>query len=868
SFDESAGDGVVRIDIQPAAGRHYYRVESDTEYLHRRSASSAPAEYNQQYANALRSTEGLSLEEFSRGGAVDPVDLASISWDPTTATYWDEFNTSPADHNAGLPDDDPERRLSDFRLNAAELVKFRQNGFVVSPRLARNVQDPDWPQGSGNPPLPIDLYYQIWTDDLPVFITADSVLDAWHRTFLQVLEELEEIYLYPKLRRLLVGSLAGSRPNLFADCRMPGTVGDGLGQLSALRSAWDTADSPGSEHVRQAIDDLDLYLAVASRLIIGYDPSPATDDPSDPTHWYRAARAHNQPSVPSLYGDSERREDMTLYRPRGHYVNSQVLSAYFRSLLWLSRAQFHIASAGSSSPQRDRELRAAILLALQVRDRGLLADWQELETILQSFFGQSDAMTVGEMLALLDSLSLDSVEDLASDAKLATIRAALLASSYGIQEISGGQHSLASCTTPGQARLPRALSLFGQRWTPDAWAFTKVVFPEVADGGTAVPRRLPSAIDMAYSVLGNETARPILAERMADTNGVPFRDGFPFQQNLDTVRAVMDAQQTEFWTEHSYGSWLHVLRGLSPGVPASAPDTFQTRAWKRRILNTQLVSWTQLRHDTRLYAEQSYTPDVLCEFPDGYVDPYPEYWQRLADMAEQFRAAIPPLTISGEIGIESRDRYPNRFWPCLLEWRAERGYDVSLYPPDLLLYEAVISVDRGERIGAIRDHLANFSEHCLTLKSIAEAQLSGQPRTPEMTAFIEATVEDKTADDGYTGIRLYNGWFPTLYYRSSLFVIDEHPSTIWNPSVVDVHTSLPDALCSGDPGGILHGGVGRTQLMLVAVKHPDGSACTYAGPVGNFHEFVEPYPNRLSNYEWSERIDTGQVPPPEPWQVE
>ena len=43
-------------------------------------------------------------------------------------------------------------------------------------------------------------------------------------------------------------------------------------------------------------------------------------------------------------------------------------------------------------------------------------------------------------------------------------------------------------------------------------------------------------------------------------------------------------------------------------------------------MNAQLASWAELRHDTLLYAKQSYTAVPVCDFPDAYVDPYPEAW--------------------------------------------------------------------------------------------------------------------------------------------------------------------------------------------------------------------------------------------------
>jgi hypothetical protein len=57
-------------------------------------------------------------------------------------------------------------------------------------------------------------------------------------------------------------------------------------------------------------------------------------------------------------------------------------------------------------------------------------------------------------------------------------------------------------------------------------------------------------------------------------------------------------------------------------------------AWLDKELTTALASWTELRHDTILYAKQSYTP-VESGLPTtpprvvGYVEPVPEFFNRL-----------------------------------------------------------------------------------------------------------------------------------------------------------------------------------------------------------------------------------------------
>src|SRR5205814_2006955 len=85
------------------------------------------------------------------------------------------------------------------------------------------------------------------------------------------------------------------------------------------------------------------------------------------------------------------------------------------------------------------------------------------------------------------------------------------------------------------------------------------------------------------------------------------------------AQPLLDDHGADFWGGSLYSAWLGALRGLSVpgGDPTSAvglPAVMQTEPWARRMLNTQLASWAELRHDTLLYAKQSYTAIPLCDF--------------------------------------------------------------------------------------------------------------------------------------------------------------------------------------------------------------------------------------------------------------
>src|SRR5205823_3458549 len=120
--------------------------------------------------------------------------LPQISWDPTTAAFWNDFNGDPAVLNVGKEPDQPGYRFRDYRLSADELNIFKKLGFVVSERLGGS------PSGGSSFG---DCFYGLWTEDLPVFISCDALLQAWHRTYDAMLEEIEETYLVDSVGKML-----------------------------------------------------------------------------------------------------------------------------------------------------------------------------------------------------------------------------------------------------------------------------------------------------------------------------------------------------------------------------------------------------------------------------------------------------------------------------------------------------------------------------------------------------------------------------------------------------------------------------------------------------------------------------------------
>ncbi len=795
-------------------GQGFFRI-SARESSFTASAGAEVLGYQSSFDDEVEALGLFSVADFSARFGAQPAYLPGISWDPTNSLYWDAFQkdiVKPGGSETGPTGfqprpDPPQGLLPAFKLSDAELAAFRAHGFVVSERLS------DKSFG--------DIYYNIFVRDLPVFITSDSILQAWQRSFSEVVKVIEEGMLASRLEELL---------------------------KELARQCGPARRDYGSGPLAQSVEDAEFYLAVARLLASGIPPS-ALDAPGWPSFYepvlgdklkQRAKIALEliAAAEPVRYSFFDGRLDSELvdfsqFVPRGHYTQSPALQRYFQAMMWLGRVDLRVA--GDSRWASSRQLGTAIVLNDLLNRSGQRDQWLKFDRYLTTVFGPSDSMDFTQLDGLLKGAGLADPKSIDSVARLESFQSRIEAGTIGVQLIAS--HGFLNGAGDDQIKLPRSFTFLGQRFTVDSWAFNQVVMDRIqkpdepaSNPPKLIRRRLPYSLDVAFSVLGNNQVVSELAANMNRTDGVPFRDGFPYQRNLAAVRLAIDARPAAFWNGTLYDRWLFALRTLSaPTVGPEYPEAMRTRAWAMKTVNTQLASWTQLRHASVLAVKQSATQPVLCRYPEGFVEPRPAFFEAMKTMASQTADTLQAL------GLDKTD------WVRLES------------KPDYLLPNAAI-------------FFRGFAETCGTLGAIAQKELDREPLLPAQAAFLENTIE-RWAD--YAGVRTYTGWYPKLFFLGDNGKInragapDFHDCIRPDFLVTDVHTDGP-SLADQDPGAVLHEGVGRVNLMMIAVDNgPD--RMVFAGPVFSHYEFTTPVGTRLTDEAWKQSVDAGTTPAPPPW---
>ncbi|MHC4173024.1 MAG: DUF3160 domain-containing protein [Planctomycetota bacterium] len=471
--------------------------------------------------------------------------------------------------------------------------------------------------------------------DVPLFVTADTLLHLYHIQFDETLKDVEEREFYGDIRGLTAALLDDA---LVAYEQYTGDL-----QEAAKRNI--------------------AYLAVAQKLI-----DPNTQIPALVTKLVTNelakidAHAGFAPSDIFIY-----QEDYSQYVPRGHYTRSQELRRYFRTLIWYGRMAFLLKGAEIWGPMgealisvEDAKIQTmqAVLLArsieeVQVGKRSGRQIWDRLYAVTSFYVGLADDLTPYEYLGAVDKVfgsgfvpaDLEDPDNLfALKVELALLRS---------PEIFGGTGNVFVTPPVTPESLDEVLDktkgmrFMGQRFIPDSYMFQHLVFPEVlgytgtgdpvpftlGDTGLGPGRCYPRGLDV-MAILGSTQAKTILVEQ-GDT------DYTNYDLRFNELKAEFDAFDLADWNRNLYWSWLYSLRALTDEFPDGYPNFMRTKGWEKKELNAALASWTELRHDTILYAKQSYTPvETAIPHVTGYVEPVPEFYGRLLALTRMTREGL------------------------------------------------------------------------------------------------------------------------------------------------------------------------------------------------------------------------------------
>lgn len=447
------------------------------------------------------------------------------------------------------------------------------------------------------------IYLSTANSSLPVFVTCDAILQTLHVVYDNMLRIAEHENFYSQLDTILDAMILAS------NAIMPSITSDSLKiALQRTQAFLDVAHTLLTDS-QSFKNDTIISTMVAGELVL--------------------IAGHAGFAFSKVLPDFN--EDFSQYVPRGHYTRDSRFMQYFKAMMYLGRMNHRVSSTMET-------MQACILTRFLATaasgSASTAALWGSIYSSTAFFVGQSDDLNYQDYKTVLDRVL--GAEWLTSDINLLFVNHDTI-----MKEL--GKLPSPMILSGDQDASTKGFRVMGQRFVPDSYVFSKMVYPSVSS------RYFPRGLDI-FASLGSPRAREILFNYHHDN----ALSGYTTQ--LDYFTAQFAAFSPSRWAENLYWNWLYSLVPLFDTTGTGYPFFMTTQAWAYKALTTASASWAELRHDAILYAKQSYGSVGVCHpsagVPQGYVEPCPDLFGRLASLTAYMRNGLIAKGLSAILPIQ------------------------------------------------------------------------------------------------------------------------------------------------------------------------------------------------------------------------
>lgn len=351
-------------------------------------------------------------------------------------------------------------------------------------------------------------------------------------------------------------------------------------------------------------------------------------------------------AISPLFGDYKQgqMDDYTQFKPRSHYTKNSLLRSYWKAMMWYGRNGF---LTKSDELTLDAIIQTIFLNSANQADQKAIDLWENIYLPTVFFVGKSDDLTIYDYSALIDKIygKAVSFDNLVNQTKFNSFKEA-------VKELAGPKiQSTIVIVEPDKTTKEEALEVtksfrfMGQRFIPDSFIFSQLTQGDEApdkETGQKLPP-IPTAL-MPMSIFESQRAETYLQDWIV--NNAPDSDKV-IAKEKKKLEDSFGQLELKDWTQNLYWSWLYTLKSLFQTFGQGYPVFMQSQAWNDKDLNTSLGSWTELRHDTLLYAKQSYAEmgaggeqDEPPAVPKGYVEPNLQFINRVIALAQMTKDGL------------------------------------------------------------------------------------------------------------------------------------------------------------------------------------------------------------------------------------
>jgi hypothetical protein len=333
--------------------------------------------------------------------------------------------------------------------------------------------------------------------------------------------------------------------------------------------------------------------------------------------------------------------DYSLYRPRGLYTQSELLRRYFMVLTWFQSIPFRV--------ENDEELLSILILG-QTLNASYTENFLKRKKIEKFFryYRELAGQPNDWDLLFASQITRDRPGDLKKVRKYLVKK---VADSKERLKIDNRFENVQDNSVITHSRSFRIISPFR---IPDTALFRQTA------GFQKRHNVWPIGLGLC-AVLGSDFA---MEQLVSDV----FKDRKDLLYAINNFKPIIEP-------ESLYNRYLSCLAALIDDAEHDVPEFMNSRPWMVKSCNTVLSGWVHFRHAMEFQAGESvlYTVESSGDFTAGFVEPDPEFFERLGNLVEDIMnlfqlsgAFIPPKHIITKdlkifAGLIKNNKYPQPY---------------------------------------------------------------------------------------------------------------------------------------------------------------------------------------------------------------
>ena len=313
------------------------------------------------------------------------------------------------------------------------------------------------------------------------------------------------------------------------------------------------------------------------------------------------------------------KQDFTQFRPRGYYTSNALLKTYFMWMKWLMREKFYFKS---------KNLAKASLILAKNLDKKELSKLKEIQDFVVKLIWGDDDVNIFDLRKFVQDNNLLTDQDViikfnkSLQNKLLNLKEQkIISTSYTTKTIWAKTEKQAHKDTVW-------FVFFWEKFTIDSWLIDKLTSWE------AEWKKKPSittALVIPYILNNNSVAGKLtkLWLRKNEKEGKINKS----QANLYLWIAKFLINKVQYFnfSKNIYSQWLNTLNYVFVKITGNKPYWLRDGLYKLRKMLTYMWSYTELKHDTLLYAKQTYAElwwwsDDECLEVDPPALPVPKWY--------------------------------------------------------------------------------------------------------------------------------------------------------------------------------------------------------------------------------------------------